>query len=119
MVFYTYGWGNTPLRLAFGILALVSGIGAVIQAVKKDRIYLFVPVMLILGILLFMAARKAGGMLFEARYLLPLMPVYFVFLCMGLFDIGSFKWASKVKLPLTAAAMFLGLGFSLLGYGRS
>jgi 4-amino-4-deoxy-L-arabinose transferase-like glycosyltransferase len=79
-----YGWGTTPVRSLFSWLVVVLVLLGFAREVRR-RPSLALLVYFVVGTgLVFLAARRAGGMLYEVRYTIAALPAWLVLVAVGL-----------------------------------
>lgn len=91
----SWGWGAGGLRtLATGAFVLL-GFAALFKEIKTRKEVLLLPILFVASVIVFMIARKSGGMLYQARYMMPALPVFFIFLSCGLLYLVDMKGAAR------------------------
>jgi len=109
--FTSFTWGSTPLRVLFSAVVMASGIFCLARDWRKERQLLVLPLLIVLGFVLFLVARGQAGALFESRYVIGILPAFLAVLALGIERAASVLESMKLSVPnRRIPALALGLG---------
>ncbi len=95
----SFAWGKTPLRAAFSLAMLASGVAGIVVLKRKEWKGPALLALLIVGYLLYLVARAKAGAMYEARYVGVLYPIYALILAEGI--VGTGAWLGR-RVPALA-----------------
>jgi 4-amino-4-deoxy-L-arabinose transferase-like glycosyltransferase len=85
----SFAWGATASRAALTFGALAFGLWALTRRARREPALLLLPATVVVGILAFLYARESAGALFEARYIIGILPAYLAVLALGIAEAGE------------------------------
>jgi hypothetical protein len=91
-----FGWGITPVRYGFTLLALAGAVAASAVGFRRRRFHLLFPLFLVVGFLLFLVSRNMAAATYESRYVSTMLPVYVAFCALGLWKLPSLAVVRRV-----------------------
>lgn len=90
-----YGWGTTPLRLAFTALIALLGFGALLRGLRRDIRYWVLPVLAGWIFVAFIASTAKTGVPMEPRYVLVGLPLLLAVFAAGIWAAGDLPFLRR------------------------
>lgn len=100
---FSFCWGMTQLRVLFTIVVLLSGVAVMVRLWRRSAI---MPVFLVLlagGIVLYVSARYLLVAAVSPRYLLAFLPLYIIWLALGLWFASDALSAGRINSRVATA----------------